>query len=312
MKKNIFTLLFLFLLCSFANAQDDLSDIVNQSTQSEASDVVMATFKGLRIINAQTNETAKKHNLQFNIQHRFGDIGGTGGGFHTFYGLDQAPDIRFSFDYGLSDRLQLGVGHSKGLEPYRELFDANIKHRLLRQTTDDKMPLAITLYGVLAGTARKSSSDSTSDSYFENDFSHRFSYVSQAIIARKFTSGFSFELIPTWVHRNYVTFDNENDLFFLGAGLRMKFSKRIALIADYYYDFRDGKDASGNKIFYDPLSVGIEIETGGHVFQLLFTNSTGLLENSYLPFTRSNWLDGQFRWGFNLTRNFVIGGKGNY
>ncbi len=271
----------------------------------------MATFKGLRIINAQTNETAKRHNLQFNIQHRFGDIAGTGGGIHTFYGLDQAPDIRFSFDYGVTDRLQLGVGHSKGLEPYRELFDGNAKFRLLQQTSDNKVPLAITLYGVAAGTIRKSSTDSTSDSYFDKN-AHRFSYVSQIILARKFSAGFSFELIPTWVHRNYVTFDEQNDMFFLGAGTRFKLSKRFALVADFYHDFRNAKDTAGNHIYYDPLSIGVEIETGGHVFQLLFTNSTGILENLYLPFTRSNWLDGQFRWGFNLTRNFVIGGKKNY
>jgi hypothetical protein len=309
MRKTAFTLIILFSIIYKATAQDDLSDIVNKNSEQPKKEFVTATFKGLRIINAQTIETAKKHNLQFNIQHRFGDIGGTGGGIHTFFGLDQATDIRFSFDYGITNRLQVGVGHSRGLEPYRELYDGSAKFKLLMQTTDNKMPVSITLFGVGAFSGRKSSTDSTSDAYFEDHFAHRFSYVTEVIIARKFSPGFSFELVPAWVHRNYVTFDDQNDIFLLGAGGRLKFTKRFALVVDYYRNF--AKQIPGNPIYYDPLSVGVEIETGGHVFQLTFTNATGILENSFLPFTHSDWTQGQFRWGFNLTRNFVIGGK-NY
>ncbi|HYV93215.1 MAG TPA: DUF5777 family beta-barrel protein [Chitinophagales bacterium] len=310
MRKTLYTFVILFLIARVAIAQDDLSAIVNENTEVPKKEFVTATFKGLRIINAQTIETAKKHNLQFNVQHRFGDIGGRAGGVHTFFGLDQAKDIRISFDYGITDRLQLGVGHSRGQEPYTELYDGSAKFKLLRQTTDSKMPLSITLFGVGAVTGRVSKTDS-SDADFHDSFSHRFSYVTQMVLARKFSPRFSFELIPSWVHRNYVPFDQKNDMFFLGAGMRLKFTKRFAFIIDYFHDFRDPKDSTGHTILYDPLSVGVEIETGGHVFQLTFTNSTGILENTFLPFTRSNWLNGQFRWGFNLTRNFVIGGK-NY
>lgn len=309
MRKTTSTLLLLFLFTCLATAQDELSDIVNQNSDQSTREFVTATFKGLRIINIQTIETAKKHNIQFNIQHRFGDIAGTGGGFHTLYGLDQATDIRFSFEYGVTNRLQLGIGRSRGLEPYRELYDGTAKFRLLMQTTDNKMPISLTLYGVAGLSGRKSSTDSTSDAYFKDNFSHRMSYVTQAIIARKFSPGFSFEIAPTWVHRNYVMFDAQNDMFFLGAGVRLKFTKRFALIVDYYRNFV--KHTPGNPIHYDPISVGVEIETGGHVFQLMFTNATGIMENCYLPFTRSDWTQGQFRWGFNLTRNFAFGGK-NY
>ena len=312
MKRLFQSIILLLITITSATAQDDLADLLKET--EEGKEYVSATFKGFRIINAQTNETAKKHNLHFNIQHRFGDVFTNGDlNVHSFFGLDAAPDIRFSFDYGVTDRLQFGVGRSKGIEPYRELYDGNIKYRLLRQTSDNKMPVSLTLYGVTGISGRQSTTDSTSDAYFEEKFAHRMSYVTQVIIARKFSQGISFELVPTWTHRNFVSFEDENDMFSLGAGARVKITKRTAIIVDYFYNFSeyraDATDASGDKIYYDPLSIGVEFETGGHVFQLMFTNSTGILENSFLPFTKSNWGDGEFRWGFNLTRNFVIGGK---
>lgn len=315
--KKIFTLLLCLagsLITASVSAQEtDLSALVDENSSTEEREYVSATFKGFRIINAQTNETAKKRNLYFNIAHRFGDMAGDAGGISTFYGFDNAADIRFSFDYGISDRLQVGVGRSKGIDAYTQLYDGNIKFRLLRQTTDSKMPLSITLYGVAGITGRPASTDSTSDASFQNT-AQRMSYVSQAIIARRFTPGISVELLPTWTHRNYVSYADQNDMFSLGIGGRVKLSKRFALIADYFYNFSsyrdDAVDANGNKVYYNPLSVGVEIETGGHVFTINFTNSTGTLENLFLPFTKSNWLDGEFRIGFNIARNFVIGSKG--
>ena len=315
--KKISTLLLLFagLLFSLrlAAQETDLSAIVDENSKSDEKEYVSATFKGFRIVNAQTNETAKKRNLHFNIAHRFGDMAGDAGGISTFYGFDNAADIRFSFDYGVTDRLQLGVGRSKGIDAYTQLYDANIKFRLLQQTVDNKMPLSITLYGVAGITGRAASTDSTSDASFQNT-AQRMSYVSQAIIARRFSPGFSLEVLPTWTHRNYVSYEDQNDMFSLGIGARLKLSNRFALIADYFYNFssyrNDALDANGDKIYYNPLSFGVEIETGGHVFTINFTNSTGTLENLYLPFTKSNWLDGEFRIGFNIARNFVVGGKG--
>src|SRR5256885_2461714 len=150
MRKALYLLIPHLVLSGIAVAQDSLADIVNKNSELPKKEFVSATFKGLRIINAQTIETAKKHNLQFNIQHRFGDIAGTGGGIHTFFGLDAATDIRFSFDYGITDRLQIGVGRSRGTYPYRELYDGSTKFKLLRQTTNGKMPLSVTLFGVAA------------------------------------------------------------------------------------------------------------------------------------------------------------------
>lgn len=315
MKKISFLLLYFFAwqYSALLYAQDpDLSAIVDQNSPPAEREFVTATFKGFRIVNAQTNETAKKNNLNFNIAHRFGDMAGDAGGISTFFGFDNAADIRFSFDYGITDRLQAGIGRSKGIDAYAQFYDVNIKYRLLRQTTDNKMPLSITLYGVAGITGRPAASDSTSDASFQNT-AQRMSYVTEVVIARKFTPGFSLELLPAWLHRNYVSYEDQNDMFSLGIGARVKLAKRFALIADYYHNFSayrtNAKDANGNKEYYDPLSVGVEIETGGHVFTINFTNSMGILENMYLPFTRSNWLDGEFRIGFNISRNFVIGGK---
>lgn len=312
--KYIFTAAILLVLTSRLVAQQDLSQIVEENTQTNAKEYVTATFKGLKIINAETIETCKKHDLEFDIQHRFGDVATNGNvNVHTFFGLDQASDIRFAFEYGITDRLQAGIGRSRGIEPYRELYDFNLKYKLLQQTTNNKMPLSVTLFGVAGVSGRKSSTDSTSDAYYEGNWSHRWSYVTQAIIARKFSPGVSFEIVPTWTHRNYVDYQDENDMFSLGIGGRVKITKRMAIIADYFHNFSqyraDAKDANGNKLYFDPLSIGLEIETGGHVFQLMFTNSEGILENSYLPQTKSNWGDGEFRWGFNLSRNFTLGGK---
>lgn len=314
MKRTIIFLLPCLLMASLLHAQEDLSKVLDEVTETKAKEFTTATFKGLKIINAQTIETCKKHDLQFDIQHRFGDIATDGNiNVHTFFGLDEATDIRFAFEYGITDNIQVGVGRSRGLEPYRELYDGNIKYKLLRQTTDNRMPVSVALYGVAGISGRESSVDSLSDAYFEGSFAHRMSYVTQAIIARKFSPGVSFELIPSWSHRNYVDYEDENDMFSLGIGGRVKITKRMAVVLDYFHNFSEyrsnAEDLNGNKIFHDPLSIGLEIETGGHVFQLMFTNAEGILENSFLPYTYSNWADGEFRWGFNLTRNFTLGGK---
>jgi hypothetical protein len=306
---------FLLLIASLCTIQtslaQDLSDIVN-ATQNNSHDKVTATFKGFRIVNLQTIETAKKHNLFFNIAHRFGDLAGDAGGISSFYGFDNSSDIRTSFDYGITDRLQAGIGRSKGIDPLKELYDANLKFKLLEQTTDGKLPFSVTVFGSAAITGRKASVDSTSDASFSKT-PQRLSYVTQLLIAKKFSPGFSLQIAPTWSHRNYVAFADENDLFAIGAGGRLKLTSRFAIIADYYYDFsefrKNARDAEGNPVYYDPLSVGVEIETGGHVFTINFTNATGIVENLYLPFTTSNWLDGEFRLGFNIARNFVIGSK---
>ena len=172
----------------------------------------------------------------FNIAHRFGDMAGNSGGIHTLYGFDDATDILFSFDYGITDRLMVGVGRCKGIDPMFELYDGNIKYRLIRQTDDKKVPLSVTLFGCAAISTRRPSTDTLSEGSYPT-FSDRWSYVAQAVIARKFSRALSIEVLPTYVHRNFVSFNDENDLFSIGVGARMKISKRFAIVADYFYTF---------------------------------------------------------------------------
>lgn len=296
------------LLSPAALAQDDLSALFEKDTVRR--EPVIATFKSTRIINGQSNETLAKGDLDFRVAHRFGDIGGADGGSKTFFGMDNSTDIRIAFEYGITDRLTAGISRAKGSGSHSQLYEAMGKFKVLQQTMDNRMPVGVTLFGNAVVTAMKSSTDEADASYFGN-FSHRMSYTGQAVITRKFGNMLSLAVLPTYIHRNRVAFMDMNDMFALGLGGRLRFSNRVALVVDYFLPFRDqaGRDyfeGRGMK-FYNPLGVGVEIETGGHVFHLNFTNSTATLENQFIPETTSTWLDGQFRWGFNISRRFSLG-----
>ncbi|MCH8317851.1 MAG: hypothetical protein IIA88_05040 [Bacteroidetes bacterium] len=272
-------------------AQDDLMDLLEEEEQE--SEHVIATFKTTRLINAHTIETVGAKNLDFRITHRFGNVGGSSGGINTLYGFDNVTDIRLAFEYGVTDNLTIGVGRSKG-----GFLDGFIKYKALQQTADNKIPFAVTL---LANTGLKTvGKDGIADSLFK--YAYRHSYVFEAIIARKFSSNFSFELIPLLIHRNIVEFNDENDLFALGVGLRYKFTPSMAILLDYFYTFSDIRTPDLG--YYAPLGVSFEIETGGHVFQITFTNVPTIVENQFIPDSPHNWQDWEFKFGFNISRVF--------
>lgn len=190
-----------------------------------------------------------------------------------------------------------------------------MKYKLLQQTTDDKMPLSVTLYGNTVISGMESLDLETSDADFQN-FGDRMSFTLQTILTRKFSRNFSFALLPTYIHRNYVTFMDMGDMFALGAGGRLKFSKRMALVVDYFLPFRTSASKDYFRDvqefnFYHPLGIALEIETGGHVFNLSFTNSTALLDTQFIPSTSTSWTKGEFRWGFNISRVFTLSHKEN-
>ena len=289
-----------------ALAQDDLEKSVEMSP---VRDKVSATFKSTRLINGHTNETIHKNELDFKVDHRFGDIAGSNGGIRQFFGLDNSTDVRIGFEYGLSDRLSIGLARAKGATAVQQLYEGSIKFRLLEQTADDKIPFAITLFGSNTIAAVKGNTeDPTSATAYEN-FQDRMNYVSQMIIARKFNSNISFILSPTYVHRNFTAYRDQNSMFAVGIGGRAKLSKRMALVVDYFLPFRNKADrqyleqVSATK-FYNPLGLGLEMETGGHVFHLNFTNATAIQEMQFIPQTTSSWLKGQYRWGFSISRRF--------
>jgi len=297
MLKNKFYILISILLFGLSTrsiAQTDLDSFLVKDTGPVK---VIATFKATRIVNAHSIETVKKGILDFRITHHFGDVGGAAGGVHTLYGFDNAADIRFGFEYGISDRFTVGFGRSK----IAENLDFFLKYRLLQQTTDNKMPVSVTVFADMAITPQ------VNDVAYK-EFVNRFSYVYEMLIARKFTERLSLQLMPLLLHRNYITNPSDNnDIFSLGIGGRFKITKRFAILADYYHTFSSYL-TTGNS-FYPPLGIGVEIETGGHVFQMFLTNNSGIIENTYIGSTRSSWGKGEFKLGFTISRDFAIGKK---
>ncbi|CAL1521583.1 DUF5777 family beta-barrel protein [Chitinophaga sp. MM2321] len=305
---------FLLLCCgvsSYCQAQEDLSrqfDSVGTGHQK-----VLYTYKGTRIIMGHSTEMLRKHELDFRVDHRFGDAAGEFGGVKSFFGTDNSTDIRIAFEYGVSDKLMVGVGRSKGSGAQHQLIDGLVKYRLLEQTTDNYVPVSMAVLANATVSTMASGTDPEGADYF-GDGADRMNYVAQAIISRKVGDKLSFTLSPTYVHRNRVAFMDMNNMFALGAAGRIKVSKRVGFVVEYYYPFRSqaSKDyfkSAGNVIFYNPLGVGMEIETGGHVFHINFTNSTAIQESQFIPETLSSWRQGQYRWGFNISRRFTLFGK---
>jgi hypothetical protein len=296
MLKSKFLLLYVAVIALYGNvfAQTDLdSFLVEEKTPA----YVIASFKATRIVNAHSIETVRKGILDFRITHHFGDVGGSNGGIHTLYGFDNASDIRFGFEYGINDRFTAGFGRSK----IAEQLDFFLKYRVLRQTLDNRMPVSVTVFADLGITPQK-------NAVVYAEFANRMSYVYQLLIARKFSKAVTLQVMPLYLHRNYVSDPKDNNgLFSLGLGGRIKLTKRFALLGDVYYAFSDYLTPS--KSFYLPVGVGVEIETGGHVFQMFFTNNAAIIENSYIAGTRSSWGKGEFRIGFTISRDFAFNKK---
>lgn len=271
-----------------ANAQDDLTKLLEQETP-KTTDYTSATFKGTRIINGHSVETVKKNHLDFLIHHRFDRLNS---GAYNLFGLDYST-VRLGFEYGLTDNIMIGVGRSS----VQKTFDFFGKAKLLRQASGTKnIPVSITgLVSAVIETQDKTLA--TQD---------KTSYCTQLLIARKFNDKLSLQLNPTLLYRNRVaTAAQERALFALGFGGRMKVSKRVSLNAEYYWAFRDQNITNdiGDK-YNNSLAIGFDIETGGHVFQLHFTNSSGMVEKQFIGDTAGSWGKGDIRYGFNVSRTF--------
>lgn len=303
---------FFFLIAFGSFAQDDMMDMLEAETEKESgSSKVTATFKGGKIINAQTIETVKKNTLDFRIGHRFGNVmeqASGDGGSHQFFGFDNASDIRFSFDYGITDNLQIGYGRSK----QNENWDGSIKYKILTQTIDNKIPITVVWYSDAAYSGRRDP-----DSLFQKQV-HRMTYVHQLIIARKFAPWLSLEVLPTLLHRNVVrNYINDkgdaesNTTFAVGFAGRVKVTKRVSIVADYFLSFSKYHAGTPDlrdpyKSYYAPFGIGVELETGGHVFTINLTNSGTILENGYLTGTTESWSTGAFKLGFLISRVFTF------
>jgi hypothetical protein len=285
------TLVALSLVLSIAaSAQDDLLKELEQSQKPEV-EYVEQTFKGTRLVNGQTIETKGQGELEFIFAHRFGPING---GLYELFGLDQAY-VRLGLEYGITDRLGLGFGRNS----YDKTMDMYGRYKVLRQSRGAKeMPVTVTLFGQAAAKMSPKAEDDPNMNPM-----NRMSYTAQALLARKFNQNLSLQLMPTFNHRNLVdrTVDF-NDTYAIGIGGRLKVSRGVALTTEYYYRLNKDPD----NLMYNPLGFGIDIETGGHVFQLVMTNSRGLTERAWLTETTGNFFDGDISLGFNITRTFQI------
>jgi len=273
-------------------AQNDLMDLLNENAPADIN-YTTATFKSTRIMNGHSIEKMPPGQLDFRISHRFGTLNS---GAYNLWGLDQA-NIHFSLEYGILKWLMIGIGRGT----YEKTYDGFAKFTILRQSSGAKsMPVSLSAISSVAINSLK-----WSDPERTNYFSSRLSYVAQVLVARKINPTFSFQLTPSYIHRNMVATElDPNDLFAIGAGGRMKLSKRISLNAEYYY-LANPKTYMSQTI-YNPLSVGIDIETGGHVFQLIFTNSVAMIEKGFIGETTGSWSKGDIHFGFNISRVFTL------
>jgi len=303
-----------FGVCTAAYGQEDLLSLVNDN-KDEGPRKVYATFKTVKICNAQTIETVKKNHLDFRIAHRFGNIYNSNVSnpinetFQTFFGFDNATDIRFSLDYGLLDNLTVGIGRSR----FNKLVDGSLKWKILQQTSDFSVPISLAYFTTVGYThAPTSTMYSGVVKDFETNELHRLNFFHELIIACKFNDYFSLEVLPSVLHRNFIKENvnknndakDANTFFSVGFGGRIKMTKRVSFIGDYYYTF--SPFYQNNENFFNPLALGFEIETGGHVFSLFFTNASGLIENNYLPYTTDSWAKGQVKFGFCISRTFAL------
>lgn len=292
--RKIFFITLVFSILQHSVLAQDTTDIMKmlESDIEETTDYATAIFKTTRLVNGHTVENVGKGVMDVKISHRFGKV--NGGGYELF-GLDNAT-MRMGFDYGITNYLMVGIGRST----YQKTYDAFFKVKLLRQSKGKRnMPLTLSYVPTIALKTLK-----FEDPARKNYFTSRLVFTHQLLIGRKFSEQTSLQLMPTYTHRNLVQLAAEpNDLIAIGIGGRQKLSKRISLNFEYYYQLPDYKLLNTT----NSLSVGFDIETGGHVFQLHFTNSQGMSERTFITETVGDWGKGDVYFGFNISRVFTIG-----
>ena len=264
-------------------------DLFAEENKTISTDITTGTFKATRIVNGQSIENVGSGVLDFKILHRFGALNQGG---YNFFGLDQAT-MRLGLDYGINNRLTVGIGRST----FEKQYDAFLKYKIIRQQKGAKnIPFSLSY---ASSVIYKSLRDATTT--YTPYTSDKFSYANQLLLASKINDYLSIQLTPTLIHYNMVDAKTiPNDFYSLGFGFRQRVSKRVNITTEYFYRF--------NKLdgYYNPLSVGVDIETGGHVFQLHVSNSTGMTERTFINETIGSWGKGDLRFGFNISRVFTL------
>ena len=294
------SLLFFSFFTEIVFAQEEMLAVLENESDEEVT-YVRATWKSPVLINAYTTETERKGVLDFKISHRFGNIGGSSGGGHSLYGLDRASNIRFSFDYGVTEDFQIGIGRSKT----NENIDFSLKYKFLKQKSQF-MPITAVIISNTAFTPKKDL-----DGYFSK-IPHRFSFLNQLVIGSKLNRKASILFSISHFHKNLVVQDvdpsfpkDNNDLFSMGMGGRYRITKKFSFVGEYNRTLGELRN-SDIYDYYHPFSLGVEIETGGHVFHINLSNSSGLIFQDLLDTGVDSWARGEFKLGFRISRFFVL------
>ena len=253
-----------------------------------------SSFAGTRLVNFHTIQMHKKGTLKLHIAHRFGELKS---GQENLWGIDGPANIRIGFDYSLLDDLTLGIGRSAN----KRIVDGFVKYRFMKQRKQGS-PVSLAFVGSMNVQTDKDPNKGTVDAKYPYTI-NSFSYMSQLIVSRKFSKRFSFQTSPTFIHFNLVEkLSDKNDMFFVPVAARFKFTSWLAITGEYgFKTFKYQRDMSE---LHDSFSLGFDMETGGHVFQIFCTNSYGINEVQALPYTTGNWEKGQVRIGFNVSRTF--------
>ncbi len=294
--KKILLISFLIISNAFTlSAQDiDPMSLLQGLAEAPKDEPVIATFKATRLINQQTIEVGGTRSLDFRIHHHFGPFNS---GAYDFWGIDGGASIRLGLEYSYNGRLQFGLGRTS----YEKQIDGFLKYRLLRQSKSGSMPISVTLFSGAYRNGIKGLQIGGIDKF--KYASDRLSFVQQIIIARKIDDKLSIQITPTMVHYNLVeNLSDQNDAYFLGIAGRYKISNRTAITYEYGAKLLNYSESK----YYDSMGIGLDIETGGHVFQMFLTNSFGMTENQTFARTNSAWADRGFRLGFNVSRMFTL------
>jgi hypothetical protein len=290
---NFIPILFLSFFSSGVYAENNIVFSTPDSTSSKEVDYTEDTFFSNRVVNGQSTEGIPKNRLDLRIEHRFGLINQ---GYNQFFGLDQAYTF-FGLEYGIKDWWMVGIN--------RSLTDKTVagftKIGLFRQCTGAKnIPFSVSL---MVGTSVIGTQ--FPDPVRNNDFYARVSYTTQVLIAKKFNYEFSAQLSPVWIHRNIIpSATDNNNLFAMGFGARYKLSDRLSLNGEYYPVINPSVYQKQN--YTNALSFGLDIQTEGHVFQIILSNSTDMIEKNFIGETNGNWLKGNIHLGFNILRKFEL------
>ncbi|HET9747581.1 MAG TPA: DUF5777 family beta-barrel protein, partial [Chitinophagaceae bacterium] len=304
--KRLLSILFVCCIIDCAAQEEPVQIMTPKKTEPSP----VKVFYSQKVINTKSAEVLRKGVLEFNVAHNFGDIAGDGGGIKRFFGLDNSTDVRIGFQLGISDKFNIVAARTKGLFVTQQ-WELGLKWQLLQQMEKgDGAPVSLTMYvnDVVSTQKRSNRLLGDTETSFE-DFGDRHSQVIQLLLARK-CGKISLQLNPLFLHTNHVVPYDQENIFALGGAMRIPLSKKIVILADYFHPFRsqrtkDGFEANNLKL-YDPFGIGFEILTEGHVFHLNFTNATEILENRFIRKTVTNWGDGEFRWAFTLSRNFIL------